>query len=145
MPKRVLVFGTFDVLHPGHRDFFRQARALGDELFVVVARDVTVQKLKGFTPQQSEQERIRQIQQCAEVTNAHLGREGDKYEIIEEIRPDIIALGYDQRHYADALPEELSKRGLSVKIVRLNAYHPEQYKSSLLREKRDRQNPGFSV
>jgi FAD synthetase len=145
MTKRVLVFGTFDVLHLGHRDFFRQARALGDELFVVVARDATVQKLKGFTTQEPEQERLRSVQQCPEVTNAQLGRAGDKYKVIEEIRPDIIALGYDQRYYADALPAELAKRGLSISIVRLNAYHPERYKSALLREKRHRQNPGFSV
>jgi len=132
MPVRVLVFGTYDVLHPGHRDFFRQARALGDELMVVIARDQTVLEVKGRAPQHTETERLAAVEACPEVKQAYLGRLGDKYAIIEERQPDIIALGYDQGHFADRLPEELAKRGLQVKIVRLKAYKPELYKSSLL-------------
>ncbi len=133
MPKRVLVFGTYDVLHPGHRDFFRQARALGDELHVVIARDETVQQLKGQASHHTEAERFAQVSACEEVTAAHLGHLGDKYAIIEELKPSVIALGYDQGHFADQLPEELAKRGLDISIVRLKAYKPETYKSSLLR------------
>lgn len=134
MAKRVLVFGTYDVLHPGHRDFFRQARELGDELHVVVARDQTVLSVKGRAPQHNEAERLAAVSACLDVNKAHLGHLGDKYRIIEELKPDIIALGYDQGHFADRLPEELLNRGLSIKIVRLKSFQPEQYKSSLLRK-----------
>ncbi len=132
MPIRVLVFGTYDVLHPGHRDFFKQARELGDELRVIIARDQTVLQVKGREPQHNEAERLAAVQACQEVTQACLGHLGDKYAIIEELQPDIIALGYDQGHFADRLPEELTKRGLKAKIVRLKPYKPELYKSSLL-------------
>lgn len=135
MPKRVLVFGTFDVLHEGHRDFFRQARALGDELHVVVARDATVQQVKGRVPQQDEQTRLQAVRVAPGVTEAHLGRTGNKYAIIEDIAPDVIALGYDQTHFSDKLPEELAKRGIRATITRLKPYHPERYKSSLLRSR----------
>lgn len=132
MAVRVLVFGTYDVLHPGHRDFFRQARALGDELMVVIARDQTVLQVKGRASQHTESKRLVAVQACPEVTQAYLGHLGDKYAIIEEQKPDIIALGYDQGHFADRLPEEMLKRGLKAKIVRLKPYKPELYKSSLL-------------
>lgn len=135
MPVHVLVFGTFDVLHPGHRNFFQQARALGDKLSVVVARDKTVRTVKGFQPEQNETERLQAVAACPEVDQAVLGREDqDKYAIIEQIRPDIIALGYDQAHFAERLPQELLARGLSARIIRLKPYKPEQYKSSLLRK-----------
>lgn len=135
MPVRVLVFGTFDVLHPGHRDFFRQAKELGAELFVVVARDKTVREVKGVQPEHDERQRLAAVRACPEVHDARLGREDtDKYAVIEEIRPDIIALGYDQSHFAERLPQELTARDLSCDIVRLKAYRPDRYKSSLLRK-----------
>ncbi|MBI4122141.1 MAG: FAD synthase [Parcubacteria group bacterium] len=130
---RVLVFGTFDGLHPGHLDFFRQARALGDELFVVVARDETVQMMKNHPTAQDEQTRLARVQAVSFVANARLGQSGDKYAVIEEIKPAIIALGYDQSFFTDGLADELARRGLSVRIVRLKPYEPDRYKSSLLR------------
>ncbi len=55
MGKRVVCAGTFDHLHPGHLDFLRQAKALGDELVVIAARDETVSRIKGFTPTYNEE------------------------------------------------------------------------------------------
>lgn len=132
MARRVLVFGTYDVLHPGHRSFFTQARALGDELVVVVARDQTVLQVKGKRPQHNENDRLKTVRACLEVHQAYLGKLGDKYEIIQELAPQVIALGYDQAHFADSLPQELKKRGLTIEIVRLQPYMPDRYKSSLL-------------
>ena len=132
--KKVLVFGTFDTLHPGHMDFFEQARSLGDELHVVVARDETVQLVKGNLPSQNETTRAGQVAQSKSVSKVHLGYVDDKYKIIEEIRPDIIALGYDQEAFVDALGQELEKRSIPADIVRLKPFHPELYKSSLLKE-----------
>lgn len=142
-PRKVLVFGTFDGLHDGHKDFFRQALSASKGgqayLIVVVGRDSTVQKTKGKLPKYNEQERLKVVQECELVNEARLGNEPppgqklDPYKIVEEIRPDIICLGYDQAFFADKLAEELPKRGLgNVEIKRLEAFEPEKYKSSLL-------------
>lgn len=133
--KKVLAFGTFDILHPGHLDFFEQAASLGDELHVVIARDETVSNVKGNLPDQNEQTRRAQVQDQPHVTKAHLGYLDDKYKIIEEIQPAIIALGYDQEFFVDQLETEVKKRNLNCKIIRLKPFHPELYKSSKLKEK----------
>ncbi len=139
MQKKVLVFGTFDGLHEGHKDFFRQAKKHGDHLIAVVGRDSTVTKTKGRPPKFSEQERLKVVQECGLVDEARLGNEAppggklDPYKVVEEVNPDLICLGYDQNFFADKLAEELPKRGLEkVKVERLKAYKPEIYKSSLL-------------
>lgn len=130
----VLVFGTFDGLHEGHLDFFRQAKARGTRLVVVVARDTTVEEVKGHTPTEGELRRLEEVKKSDFVDQALLGHRGDKYRIVEEVRPDIIALGYDQNAFVSSLEEELVKRNLKAKIVRLEPYHPEKYKSSLLKK-----------
>lgn len=138
---KVLVFGTFDGLHEGHRDFFRQAKEFGEYLVVVVGRDSTVEKTKKRLPKFSEQERLKAIQDSGLVDEARLGNEvapGEKldpYKIIEEIKPDVICLGYDQTFFADKLAEELPKRGLGhVKVERLKPFEPKKYKSSILNQ-----------
>lgn len=134
MAKRVLVFGTFDLLHPGHMDFLHQARELGDELHVVIARDQTVKTVKGRSAVQEENTRRLQVQEQPMVTKAYLGNLDDKYRIVTELKPDVIALGYDQNSFTDALPDELKKRGLAPQILRLQPYRPEHYKTSKIRQ-----------
>ena len=132
---RVLAFGTFDILHPGHEHYLQHAKALGDELFVVIARDETVHAVKNQVPYHSEDKRLAAVQALPYVDHAVLGKPGDKYAIIEEIKPDIIALGYDQTAFIDGMIEALSARGLNPKIVRFSSFKPEEYKSSKLRPK----------
>ena len=133
---KVLVFGSFDVIHEGHKYFFKKARELGDELAVVVACDSTILDVKGRLPKFSEDERVKHVEKVACVDKVVLGFEGDKYKIIEEVRPDVIALGYDQDSFSEGLDDELMRRNLSgVKIVRLDSFMPEKYKSSLLKGK----------
>ncbi len=132
--KKVLAFGTFDILHPGHLDFFEQAKKLGDELHIVVARDETVQQVKGNLPDQNETTRAGHVAQSKAVDQVHLGYIEDKYKIIEEVRPDIIALGYDQNAFVDKLNDELQKRSIHASVIRLKPFHPELYKSSKLKE-----------
>ena len=90
MRKKVLVFGTFDLLHPGHRFFLEEARKLGG-LWVVVARDSTVEKAKGRKPVRSESERLEDVRSSGLACKVLLGNEGDKYKIIEEIKPSHIS------------------------------------------------------
>ncbi len=131
---RVLIFGTFDLFHEGHRDLIAQAARHGDELFVVVARDTTVLRMKGFFPTQNERERLASVGADPHVTNARLGYAvGSPMQVVDDIAPQVICLGYDQRGFADALPAHLAARGVTISVIRLKAYKPEMYKSSLLR------------
>ncbi len=132
--KRVLVFGTFDGLHPGHINFFGQAKKLGGHLAAVVARDVTVNLVKGHFPKRSELLRLAAVKQCKLIDEAMLGNLESPYEIIKKIKPDIIALGYDQTSFTTGLPEHIKKEDLNIEIVRLKSYKPETYHTSLIKK-----------
>jgi FAD synthetase len=110
--------GVFDLLHPGHLYFLREARKLGDELWVVVARDSTARRFK-HEPITPEASRVQMVEALKPVDRALLGHEGDIYDILDEIRPDIIAIGFDQVHNEERIREECRKRGLATKVVRL--------------------------
>jgi FAD synthetase len=71
------------------------------------------------------------------VQDAYIGNPGDKYKIIEDIKPDIICLGYDQKDFTDTLASECEQRGLNVKIIRLEAFEPDKYKSSIFRKQKE--------
>ena len=128
-----MCFGSFDVLHPGHMYYLKESKNYGDKLVVVVAKDSTIKKIKGKEPKYSERERLEHVRDVQYVDKAVLGYEEDPYEIIEEINPDIICLGYDQDSYSENLAEELKKRGMNPKIYRLKAYKEHIYKSSKLK------------
>lgn len=129
--RRVLSCGTFDHLHPGHDAFLRQARELGEELFVVVARDANVERLKGRAPDQDESTRLAAVAAHAAVDDARLGYPGaDFLRVVADIAPHVIALGYDQK-----APPGLAEAFPDCRIVTLDAFEPERYKSSLLRDR----------
>lgn len=128
---KVLAFGTFDRLHDGHIFYLRESSKFGD-LYVVVARDETVKEVKDKFPRDDENTRLRNVGNLKFVVETVLGNPGDKYDIIEEINPDVICLGYDQTHFVDGLEDELRKRKINAKIVRIKSYKPDKYKSSLL-------------
>ncbi len=125
--------GTFDILHPGHGIYLEEAKKLGGddaELYVVIARDSTVKKNKR-TPIVGEEQRRDLIQMLKPVDEALLGNEdGDIFKIVEEIDPDIIAIGPDQCHDEEKLQNEIDKRGLKAKVERVNVYHDTQFDSS---------------
>jgi len=110
MKRIAICFGTFDLLHPGHEDYFRQAKDAADELIVIVARDVTVLDVKGNLPRMNESERLFAVQEHPLVDEARLGHEDDKYRVLEEIKPDVICLGYDQEAFTENLDAELARR-----------------------------------
>ncbi len=115
---RVMATGVFDLLHLGHLHFLEEARKLGDELVVVVATDKTVREQK-HEPITSEEMRLKMVKSLRPVDQAVLGREGDMYEIVREIKPDIIALGHDQTHDSERIKKDLKDRGINVEVVRL--------------------------
>ncbi|MDD5103602.1 MAG: adenylyltransferase/cytidyltransferase family protein [Candidatus Peribacteraceae bacterium] len=122
---RVLLFGTFDRLHPGHRFILMEAGKRG-ELIVIIARDVTVQRLKGKLPVQAEEQRRAAVSRAVPFARVLLGDSDDYLRPVREHAPDLILLGYDQR-----LPHGVHPADLPCPVERLPAFHPERFKSSL--------------
>ncbi|HUL38755.1 MAG TPA: adenylyltransferase/cytidyltransferase family protein [Methanomassiliicoccales archaeon] len=118
---RVMATGVFDILHSGHLHYLQEAKSLGDELYVVIATDATVRKRK-HEPITPERMRVELVQALKPVDKAFLGTEGDMFETVRQIDPDIIALGYDQAFDERELQKELKKRGLKAKVVRLSKH-----------------------
>lgn len=135
--KKVLVFGTFDGLHPGHDYFLRAARALGDRLVVVVARDATVEFWKKRKPHLNEAQRHAELLRHASVSETVLGdEEMGTYEALKHHLPTCIVLGYDQHSLKVDLEARMEKGEVPIaELVVIEAYEPHLYKSSLLRPK----------
>jgi FAD synthetase len=118
---KVIATGTFDLLHMGHIYYLKEAKKLGDVLIVIVACDSTVRKMK-HEPVNPEKMRLNLIKELKIVDKAYLGKKDDMYKLVEEIKPDIIALGYDQIHDDKIIRKNLEKRNIKAKIVRLSKY-----------------------
>jgi FAD synthetase len=118
MVVRVMATGVFDLLHPGHVYFLAEARKLGDELVVVVARDQTARRLKHepYTPEHMRREMVEALKP---VDRAILGSTTDIYETVVNERPSIIALGYDQVWNEGEVERECARRGVPVKVRRI--------------------------
>jgi FAD synthetase len=134
-PKTIMVFGTFDIIHPGHLNFFEQAKSIaGPEarLVVVVSKDLNAKQAKGMFPINNESMRTLNVKKIPIVNDAVLGDSTDKFRAIEKVKPDMIGLGYDQK-MPEGFEEWLNRSRMEIEIKRLNAYRPEQYKSSRIR------------
>ena len=125
---RVLLFGTFDRLHPGHRFILSEAQKRGD-LTIIVARNETVRRRKGRFPVQVEEARRAAVQRAVPSARVLLGDSDDYLRPVREHAPDLILLGYDQM-----LPPGVHPEDLPCPVERLPAFHPELYKSSLGRQ-----------
>jgi len=116
---RVMAVGVFDLLHLGHVHYLTEAKKLGDELVVVVARDSTARKVK-HQPITREEMRRELVGALKPVDKAILGHEGSIYEVLSEIKPDIIAIGYDQKYDEAQILAECKARGLdNTRVVRM--------------------------
>ena len=133
-----MVFGTFDFLHKGHLYFFSQAKKLAQKSFLIVsvARDVNVKKIKKHKAAQGEALRLAKIQSLKIVDKAVLGGKSGYLNHILRERPNIIALGYDQKAYVQNLKRDIEKHRLKIKIRRLKAFMPRVYKSSVIKLKK---------
>ncbi len=132
-----MAFGTFDILHEGHENFLKQAKALGNFLLVVIARDKTVKQIKGEPALNNERQRLNNLKKSGLADKVILGFHDDKYKVIRKIRPNTIALGYDQMVFTQKLNKVLIDLNLDTEIRRLDAFFPQVYKSSLIRHKMD--------
>lgn len=103
--------GVFDLIHPGHISYLRQARSFGDELVVVVASDETVRRRK-HEPVTPEQMRAQIVSELKSVDRAVIGGNGDMFDTVREIDPDVIVLGFDQNFDEKELEDSLRSHGL---------------------------------
>ncbi len=131
--KKVLIFGTFDLLHAGHENMIAQARELGNHVIAIIARDETVRKIKGTLPYNHEKQRAKNLKNANLVDKIIVGSTGNKYDIIRKVRPDIIALGYDQFAFTLGLEKLIIDEKMEAEIHRLKAFKPQIYKSSIIR------------
>src|SRR3989339_1066297 len=165
--KKVLITGTFDVIHPGHLNLISQAQKLGDFLIVVVARDINVVKAKGREPYYNEQQRLmnlenffkriqkikinRQVNFKTQITNYKiiLGDEYNPYKVIDDEQPEVIALGYDQSMFVEGLKEKIKNsennklKIKKIKIVELGPFKEDICKSKSFRRVLEDQSAGF--
>lgn len=137
---KIIAAGKFDVLHAGHIKYLEQAKRLGgfrSELIVIIARDSTIKENRGLPPVFPEEQRLIIVQSLKPVDRAILGYENkDKYQIIYDLQPDIIALGYDQPTDEKELKHALEAKGINAKIIRLKKWGNDNFaKSSKIRER----------
>ncbi len=128
-----MCFGTFDILHVGHLNYFRQAKKHGDYLIVVIARDQTKKAQKKATIF-TEQERRELVENLKIVDEAVLGYSGDHFRIIREKKPEVLCLGYDHPLREEDVRKKLAAFGLHPQIYRMKSYKPKTQKSTFLKE-----------
>jgi FAD synthetase len=133
--KIVLASGTFDLLHLGHVKYLEEAKKAGgsnSKLIVIVARDKTVEKRKTRKPIMPEEERKTLVESLKVVDEAILGRENfDIGDVIDEIKPDIIAVGHDQANIEEQVRKAVAKKGLPIEVVRIGRFGKPELDSSL--------------
>ncbi len=115
----ILAAGSFDIIHPGHIEFLKWASSLGDKLYVVVSRDENYRRFKESNPVFKEDERLYIVNSIRYIYKAFLGSIEDIMESVERVKPDAIALGYDQLKNID-FSKEINVRGLNTEIIRMN-------------------------
>jgi cytidyltransferase-like protein len=132
--KVVLGGGVFDLIHPGHIHTLKAAKAEGDVLVVVVARQSTAQKIKKYRKIYHDEKLRRDLVTSLNFVDlALIGKEGTLYDTVEYVKPNVIALGYDQAHSEKDIAENCKKRNLNVQVIRLSTPIPGS-KSSKIKE-----------
>ncbi len=140
--KQVMIFGAFDIIHPGHLYFIKQAAKLG-QVTAVVARDKTIAKVKGKNPYFTEQQRKENLQNLKILHQVILGDKDNPYAVIKKVKPDIILLGPDQKIFVDKLGLNIKKLGLKTKIKRANAWQRDIFQSKKIRAALEANEAGF--
>ena len=130
----VLAGGVFDIIHPGHIHTLNAAKALGDVLVVVVATDNTSVKMKKRRPLHSQEQRQELVNSLSMVDLCLIGQEEDIFKTVNRVRPQIIALGYDQIHQEKFITEGCAKISLDAKVARLQSPIPESSSSKIQKE-----------
>ncbi|ODS42291.1 MAG: hypothetical protein MSIBF_02875 [Candidatus Altiarchaeales archaeon IMC4] len=144
----VLATGAFQIIHPGHILYLSEAKKLGSRLVVILARDKTIreQQRRLVIP---EGQRLAVVKSLKPVDDAILGDEHDIFVPVEKIRPDIIALGPNQKSDTGFIEMELKRRGIIAEVVRINGFYDGEFNSTQkilgsLRDSLSEKRPGIS-
>jgi len=132
--KIVLAGGVFDIIHPGHINTLNAAKRMGDVLVVVVATDKTAIKMKKRRPLHSAQLRQELVSSLSMVDLCIIGDEDDIFKTVDLVKPQVIALGYDQTHQEKFIIDGCRKINLDVTVARLESPRPETSSSSIQKE-----------
>lgn len=133
--KKVMIFGTFDGLHPGHESLFAQASEHGDWVIAVVARDATVQRVKGRLPLRDEADRLAELLSHDLIDDVVLGYDHDNVmQVIRDHAPHVLLFGYDQASFVDCAIMLREKGEADFIVVWAKPFHPHIYKSSIIDE-----------
>ncbi len=130
----VLAGGVFDIIHPGHIHTLNAAKELGDILVVVVATDNTAVKMKKRRPLHAQEQRQELVNSLSIVDLCLIGQEDDIFKTVNHVKPQIIALGYDQIHQEKFITEGCKKIELDAKVARLQSPMPESSSSKIQKE-----------
>ncbi len=130
----VLSGGVFDIIHPGHIYTLNAAKALGDVLVVVVATDNTSEKMKKRKPLHTQEQRQELVNSLSMVDLCLVGQEDDIFKTVDRVRPQIIALGYDQVHQEKFITDGCKRIDLEAKVARLQSPIPESSSSKIEKE-----------
>jgi len=130
----VLAGGVFDIIHPGHIYTLNAAKALGDVLVVVVATDNTSEKMKKRRPLHTQEQRQELVNSLSIVDLCLVGQEDDIFKTVNMVRPQIIALGYDQIHQEKFIIDGCKKINLEARVARLQSPIPESSSSKIEKE-----------
>ncbi len=133
--KKVLVFGTFDILHPGHLYFLREAKKHGEHLTVVVTPSSVVKQLKGKAPMFGEVHRVATVKLMSFVDQVRIGdRTLSTFEVLKKSKPDVICFGYDQQTLAKYVEAYYKAKKQKMQFIPIKPYNPKQYKSGRLKK-----------
>jgi len=135
--KTVVIFGVFDGIHEGHLSFINDAKKQGNHLVAIVARDNVIEELKGKLPKNNEEERVNALLEVHDIDLVLLGDPKiGTYNILKEVNPSVVFLGYDQHELCENLNNMIMRRNLpDMEIVRGKPYNPEIFHSSILNNK----------
>lgn len=134
--KKVMIFGTFDGLHPGHKFFIRESARIGIELIVVLSSDNYIQSMKKTKPINLYARRKALLDECSEVNYViPADKELGSFHVLEREKPTVICLGHDQTALKDSLELWLNSHLSFVKpeIVVIAPYKRDLYSSTQLR------------
>lgn len=136
----VLTFGTFDVFHEGHKYFLKEAKKYGDYLITVVATDENVLKIKWFNTHFNQFERQKELQNAWISDIVFVWKKDNPMFWLLEYKPKVICLWYDQKWFSYMLDDFIKNNSLDTQVFRINSFNPEVYKSSILKEKLQKNN-----
>ncbi|MDD5133363.1 MAG: adenylyltransferase/cytidyltransferase family protein [Candidatus Nanoarchaeia archaeon] len=130
--KKVLVWGTFDGLHKGHLEFLKNAKSLGDKLYIIIIPDKAVKENKGKYPIKNAEERKKELLKLKFVTEVYSGLYEENLKYILKLKPEVVIFGYDQKtKWEENLKKTLSSKGIFPEYIYLEEYNNGIHSSDL--------------